>query len=334
MRSFIQNCIRFFSAVLAVFLVFSSLTQVYALADAPKLRIVTTVFPVYDWIREILGNQADRAEITMLLDSGADLHNYQPSAPDIMKIKQADCFIYIGGESDEWVDDVLSVAANPDRIELNLMEALGEDVREEELVEGMETGHHDHDEEDHDHDEEETEYDEHIWLSLRNAGKLVQTIAGTLAEKDPEAGSAYQQNAAAYAEKLGALDQAYEETVFSASRKTLLFADRFPFRYLAADYGLTYYAAFSGCSAESEASFETVVFLAKKVDELDLPVVLTIENPKSGLAETVVQTTKSRNQQILHMNSLQSVTSQDLNSGVSYLSVMTDNLEVLKEALQ
>ena len=316
--------------VAAAVLLLGAVLPVPACADGQKLQIVTTIFPVYDWIRVILEGQESRADITMLLDSGADLHNYQPTARDILTIKQADLFIYIGGESDTWVEDVLSVAENPDRIEINLMEALGDSALEEETVEGMES--HDHEEEVE--EEEEPEYDEHIWLSLRNAGKLVQVIADRLAEKDPECGNTYLENARVYTEQLAALDQAYSEVVSSASLKTVLFGDRFPFRYLADDYGLTYYAAFSGCSAESEASFATVLFLAKKVDELGLPAVLTIENPGTALAETIVRSTESGNQQILQMNSLQSVTARDLDSGITYLSVMTDNLEVLKQALQ
>ena len=323
--------VRLLLVVLCLTLVISLVAGI-ARGEEQKLRIVTTIFPVYDWAREVLGDNVGYAEMTMLLDSGADLHNYQPSAPDIMKIRQADVFIYIGGESDHWVEDVLAVADNPDRININLMEALGENLREEETVEGMETEEeHDHD---HDEEEEETEYDEHIWLSLRNAETLVQVIASKLAEADPERGEEYLKNAQTYTEQLADLDAAYEQAVANGARRVFLFADRFPFRYLAEDYGLTYFAAFSGCSAESEASFETVMFLASKTDELELPVVMTIENPVTDLAETVVRSTKAGNQRIVSMNSMQSMTSSDLLTDTTYLSVMTQNLEALKQALQ
>ncbi len=325
-----RNIIRIFAAVLSIILLFASIVC-FVRAEETKIRIVTTIFPIYDWVREILGDSADNVEITMLLDSGADLHNYQPSASDILKIKQADLFIYIGGESDHWVEDVLTVADNPNRISLNLMEALGDNLREEETVEGMEAeDEHDHEDE----DEDEAEYDEHIWLSLRNAGALVPVIASKLAEVDPERKDEYLKNAHNYMEQLSDLDSAYEKTVAQSTRRVLLFADRFPFRYLAEDYGLTYFAAFSGCSAESEASFETVMFLARKMDELNLPVVITIENPRTNLAETVIRSTKTGNQKIVTLNSLQSITSEDLLSDITYLSVMTQNLEVLKQALQ
>ena len=191
---------------------------------------------------------------------------------------------------------------------------------------------HNH-EEDHDHEHEE-EADEHVWLSLRNAQKLVQVIAATLSEADPADAEKYQANAAAYREKLAQLDARYAEAVNAAEKKTLLFGDRFPFRYLVDDYGLSYYAAFSGCSAETEASFETIVFLARKVDELGLSTVLTMENAKTRIAETIVESTSAKNQKVLAMDSMQGTTSAGVQSGVTYLSIMESNLKVLEEALR
>jgi zinc transport system substrate-binding protein len=182
----------------------------------------------------------------------------------------------------------------------------------------------------HDHGEEK---DEHVWLSLKNAKTLVGAIADALQELDPDNKDTYAANASAYIEKLSALDGAYQSAVDGAARKTVLFGDRFPFRYLVDDYGLRYYAAFAGCSAESEASFETVSFLAKKVDELGLPCVLTIEGKNHKLAETIVQSTAGKNQKVLTMDSMQSMTSKDAANGATYLSVMEQNLSVLKEAL-
>ena len=293
-------------------------------AAEKKIRIVTTIFPEYDWVREILGDKADSAEITMLLDNGVDLHSYQPTADDIIKLSDCDLFVYVGGESDEWVEDALKGAANRDRKVIHLLDALGDSVKEEETVEGMQEEEGDH---------EEKEYDEHVWLSLKNAKTLVDAISAALQELDPDNKDTYAANADAYGQKLSALDAEYQKAVSAGTYKTLLFGDRFPFRYLVDDYGLSYYAAFVGCSAESEASFETVSFLARKVDEGKLPCVLTIEGKNHKIAETIVQNTAGKNQKILTMDSMQSTTSQDVARGTTYLSLMAKNLDVLKEAL-
>lgn len=294
------------------------------MAEEKSLKIVTTIFPIYDWVRQIIGEQD--ADVTMLMDSGVDLHNFQPTAQDILTIAQCDLFIFVGGESDEWTEDVLKTAQNESMTAINLLDALGDDVKEEEIVEGMEA-------EEEEGEEEEAESDEHVWLSLRNAEKLVKVIAETLAEIDAEKAEPYRVNAESYIEKLQALDAQYAETVDAAAYKTILFGDRFPFRYLADDYGLTYYAAFAGCSAETEASFQTILFLAQKVDELGLPAVLTIENPKTRIAETVVNATQNKNQKILSLNSMQGVTAQEVKDGAAYLSLMESNLIVLRDAL-
>ncbi len=289
-----------------------------------KIKIVTTIFPEYDWVREILGDKADSAEITMLLDSGVDLHSYQPTADDIVKISDCDLFVYVGGESDGWVEGALKSAANKDRKVIDLLDVLGDSVKEEETVEGMQEEEEDH---------EEKEYDEHVWLSLKNAETLVGAISATLQEIDPDNKDTYAANADAYGQKLSALDAEYRKAVSAGTYKTLLFGDRFPFRYLVDDYGLSYYAAFAGCSAESEASFETISFLARKVDEGKLPCVLTIEGKNHKIAETVVQNTAGKNQKVLTMDSMQSTTAQDVARGTTYLSLMAKNLDVLKQAL-
>lgn len=291
------------------------------------LKIVTTIFPEYDWVREILGDKADHAEVTMLLDNGVDLHSYQPTADDIIKISDCDLFIYVGGESDGWVEDALKEATNKEMQVINLLDVLGEQVKEEEVVEGMEA------EEEESEDEDEPEYDEHVWLSLKNAETLCNAITDALETIDPANKDAYAANAASYLEKLAALDGEYQTVVDNAARKTVLFGDRFPFRYLVDDYGLSYYAAFAGCSAETEASFETISFLAGKVDELGLPCVLTIEDAQHKIAETIVQNTAEKNQSILTLDSMQSTTSTDVANGTTYLSVMESNLDVLKQAL-
>ena len=267
----------------------------------------------------------------MLLDNGVDLHSYQPTADDIAKIADCDLFLYVGGESDEWVEDALKESANPNQKVINLMDVLSDEIKEEEHVEGMEA---EEEEPISAEDEEEgAEYDEHVWLSLRNAETLCTAITNALGELDPDHKDVYTANVSTYLQKLDQLDQSYQQTVDSAARKTLLFGDRFPFRYLVDDYGLTYYAAFVGCSAESEASFETVSFLANKVDELALPCVLTIEGSQHKIAETIVQNTKKKDQKVLTMDSMQATTSDDVKAGTTYLSVMEKNLGVLKEAL-
>ena len=293
-----------------------------------KFRITATIFPIYDWVMSILGEHAEEADVTMLLNSGADLHSYQPTADDIMKISTSDVFIYIGGESDEWVEDALSTAANKNMVVLNLMDILGDGAKEEETVEGMQEEEH------KDEHEEEAEYDEHIWLSLRNAAVLVNSISKVLQSADREHAADYEKNTASYTAKLEELDQNYKDAVYASNYDTLLFGDRFPFRYLTDDYGLSYYAAFAGCSAEAEASFETVVFLAKKVDELKLHTVMTIEGTDHRIAETIIRNTETKDQQILVMDSMQAVTGEDVQNGTTYLSIMNKNLEVLKDALE
>ncbi|MBQ7706946.1 MAG: zinc ABC transporter substrate-binding protein [Lachnospiraceae bacterium] len=294
-----------------------------------KLKIVTTIFPEYDWVNVVLGDKADDAEIIMLLDNGVDLHSFQPTAADIANIADCDVFIYVGGESDGWVADALSEATNKDMKVINLLDVLGDSVKEEETVEGMEG----EEEEEEGEEEEEVEYDEHVWLSLRNAEVLVKEISNVLGEVDPENKDTYTKNADAYIEKLDSLDNDYKIVVDNATYKTVVFGDRFPFRYLVDDYGLSYYAAFVGCSAETEASFETVVFLANKVDELGVNNILIIENANDDIAKTIIENTESQNQNILTINSMQGTTSKDVKAGATYLSIMEENLEVLEQAL-
>ncbi len=478
--------------------------------DTGARSIVATTFPQYDWVREILGDNPGDIALTLLLDDGVDLHSYQPTVEDIAHVSACDMFIYVGGESDAWVDDVLETAINQDMVVVNMVEALGDKAKEEEVVEGMEhshahshgeidpdairdrpladwqgswttvetalqdgvldeyvehnahangvefeaqkaayaqrwqsdyealtisdgsvdfggvsahytylgyrlvesdhggtvwygfeaedgaagvpryiafsdhgtgDGHGDGHEEEHGdgHGEHESPHfhlrygdegfealtavehwsptyfqsdaageeiaaamtghghahasDEHVWLSLKNAQAICDHIAGALARLDEENADVYAANAAAYNTKLAELDAAYQSAVDAAAVKTLLFCDRFPFRYLADDYGLSYYAAFSGCSAESEASFETIVFLAGKMDELGLAHVMVIEGTDQAIARTVIDNTAAKNQQVLVLDSMQSVTARHVASGTTYLSVMESNLDVLKKAL-
>ena len=283
-----------------------------------KLKVVTTTFPIYDWVKEILKDED--VDVSLLQDNGVDLHSYEPTVDDIAKINNADVFMYVGGESDEWVESVLE--SNKNVRAVNLLEVLGDSVKLEEELEGVE---HDHE---HDHEDEE-EYDEHVWLSLRNAKKCVEAIKDVLCELDSSNADRYEKNAEEYIEKLELLDQKYMEVVDKARNDTLVFGDRFPFRYLVDDYNLNYYAAFVGCSTESEASFNTITFLAKKLDELGLTSILTIEGNNHKIAETIVKNTENKNQEILTLNSMQG----GILEGDTYLSIMENNLEVLKKAL-
>ena len=317
-----------------------------------KIKVVTTIFPEYDWVREILGEKSENVELTLLLGNGVDLHSYQPTIKDVAKISTSDIFIYVGGESDEWVDDVLANATNKNMKVINLMEVLGDKIKAEEFKEGMqaedeehEHHHHDHEsDEDHEeheheaeghhhHDEEEEEYDEHVWLSLRNTKVICTEIANALCEKDSANADIYKANLAAYSAKLDALDANYADVVKAGNKKTVLFGDRFPFRYLVDDYGLDYFAAFVGCSAETEASFETVVFLAKKVDELGLNTVLKIETGDGKIARTIIQNSKNKKARVLTLDSIQSTTAKQAASGTTYLKIMEENLKVLMNAL-
>lgn len=302
-------------------------------SDDKSLKIVATIFPEYDWVKQILGSKASKADITLLLDNGVDLHSYQPSAEDIVKISTCDMFIYVGGESDEWVEDVLADSQNKDMVAVNLMEVLGDKVKDEEAVEGMEAEHEEEEPDNKIEAEEEEEKDEHVWLSLKNAGAVCTYIADRLAEIDAKNAQEYKSNAQEYVSQLNNLDMQYQQAVNDAGKKTLLFGDRFPFRYLVDDYGLSYYAAFLGCSAETEASFETITFLAQKTDELNLSCVLKIEGGDGKIAKTIVSNTKSKSQKILSLDSMQSTDSVDIDNGANYLDIMQKNLDVLKQAL-
>lgn len=279
------------------------------------LRIVTTVFPAYDWVRAILGEDTN-AELTWLQDGGVDLHSYQATAADLAKIAECDVFIYVGGESDAWAEEALKQATNGSMVVIDLMEALGTAVN---LAEG-------------ESEDGGTEYDEHIWLSLQNAKILTAYIAAVLGALDRKNAETYAENASAYENELLLLDASYLAAVRAAGVKTLVFGDRFPFRYLMEDYGLDWYAAFPGCSAETEASFETILTLAGKVDELSLPAVIAVKGSDGSVAGTVAENAASA-PAVLWLDSMQSVTRSDAEAGETYLSAMEENLTVLRQAL-
>ena len=365
-------------AAFAMFILAAALTLVACSAESnekskenasatKKFSIVATTYPQYDWLKNILGDRANAVDLKLLIKNGTDLHSYKSSAQDIAAIASADMVVYVGGESDEWVEKALSATPKAGRVQVNLMEALGDRVKEEEVVEGMqaeeEHEHHlehsdpstgsgteehnkvgepaeptaDEAHEDHDHHEhaEEAENDEHVWLSLKNAEILVKKIAEAVANVDTAHATEYHMNAALYVAKISALDAQYQASVDSANFKTILFGDRFPFRYLVDDYGIKYFAAFVGCSAESEASFETVAFLAGKMDSLALPAIFTIDGSNGKIARAILDASKkSKDAPVLTLNSMQSVTDAQMQSGVDYLSIMRENLEVLKKAIK
>jgi len=345
-------------AAFAMFILAAALTFVACSAESnektpaqKKVSIVATIYPQYDWLKNVLGSRLDSVSLKLLIKNGTDLHSYKPSAQDIAAIASADMVVYVGGESDEWIEKALSATPKAGRVQVNLMEALGDRVKEEEVVEGMEHEHHhehgeeaeEHEHEHHEHAEEhedhdhheEAENDEHVWLSLKNAIVLTNSIAEALAKVDSENASFYKANAAAYTARLNELDEAYRVSVAGASHKTILFGDRFPFRYLVDDYGIKYFAAFVGCSAESEASFETVAFLAGKMDSLALPAIFTIDGSNGKIARAILDASKkSKEVAVLTLNSMQSVTDAQMQAGADYLSIMRENLEVLKKAIK
>lgn len=330
----------------ALMLVACSAESNEKMAAQKKVSIVATIYPQYDWLKNVLGDRLDAVNLKLLIKNGTDLHSYKPSAQDIAAIASADMVVYVGGESDEWIEKALNATPKVGRVQVNLMQALGDRVKEEEVVEGMQAEdehehHHEHGEEaeehEHEHHEhaEEAENDEHVWLSLKNAEILVRQLAEAVAKLDTAHAAEYHMNAALYIARISALDAQYRATVDSASFKTILFGDRFPFRYLVDDYGIKYFAAFVGCSAESEASFETVAFLAGKMDSLALPAIFTIDGSNGKIARAILEASKkSKEAQVLTLNSMQSVTDAQMQAGADYLSMMQSNLEILKKALK
>ena len=322
--------IRFW-ALTAIFIFLTSVLTIFPAcnsADSTKIKVVCTIFPEYDWVREITISNEERFELT-LLGNGADMHNYQATVSDLAKISTADLFIYVGGESDEWVEKALANPQNKSRKEINLLSLLGNKALEEEEKEGMaeET-----------EPDAEPETDEHVWLSIRNAQMFVSEIANTLGEIDSSKKQLYQTNATNYNKKLNTLDgwfakevQSKQTSLAENEKITLLFGDRFPFRYLTNDYGLDYYAAFKGCSAESEVTVAKVPFLAEKVDELNIKIILKIETSTDSVAKAIKNNTTNKNQEILTLNSMQNTT---LAENQTYFSIMVENFIILTQAIQ
>lgn len=291
-----------------------------------KITIVCTNFSAYDWVRELAGNELSHISLRYLGEKGVDMHSYQPSAEDMAVIKSCDLLIYAGGESEYWVEDALKGDVNPDMLAVNMLDAVGEDALAEEELTGI-SG------EEHQHEHDEEGYDEHVWLSPKKAALIVTEIEYCLEELDGDRASYYRENYNVYMEKLNELDKSYTETVEAAADKTIIFGDRFPFRYMTEDYGLDYYAAFDGCSAETEASFETITFLAGRLDELNLKYIIVIEDSDKRLANIISESTKGRDKSIVEMDSIQSVSLDDIEKGYTYISAMEKNLQMLETVL-
>ena len=286
------------------------------------LRVVATVFPAWDWLRELTAGQEGRVELTLLQSGGVDMHSYQPTARDLLTVQECDLLVCVGGQSDAWLERALAGTGDGPRV-VRLVEALGQQACTALPALGTQA------EEDHDHDHAE-EADEHVWLSVANARTLTGVLAETLAELDPEGD--YAARAAAYGEQLDALDESYRQAVEAGSRTVLLFGDRFPFAHLARDYGLTCYAAFTGCSAETEASFATVARLAAAADENGLHTILITETSDGSLADTIAATTRNGLEKAV-LNSMQAVGEEQIENGLTWLAVMEANREVLAAAL-
>lgn len=287
-----------------------------------KISIVCTTFPQYDWVKNIVGDKSDSFDITLLMSNIIDLHSYQPTIADIAKISRCDLFIYNGGESDLWIEGVLKEAVNDRMVVINLVELLGDKMKEEEITDGMEVVDID------------ISYDEHIWLSLKNAAILTRELSEAVIKTDSINEESYIDNRDKYIAELTALDVEYRKLIDIVGTKTLIFGDRFPFRYLLDDYGISYYAAFNGCSSETEASFKTIIFLAKKMDELGIDKIMVTESSNMKIAKAIADNTKNKGISILVLNSMQSISFQEVEKGVSYLNLMKDNLRVIIEALE
>ncbi len=324
-----------------------------------KIKIITTTFPIYDWIREI-SKGTKNIDLVLLNETGMDLHSFQPTTKDVLTLSKSDIIIYNGGISEEWLGEVLKETVNQNQKSLNLVKVLGDRVLVEEVTEGMQVDHsghnhdehhnheghkHNHDEHHnheghkHNHDEHHSheghkqheEIDEHVWLSLKNAEIFVEEITALLISVDEENKNIYLKNKDEYIKKLKTLDEEIREKLEKNQNKIMIVGDRFPFIYLCNDYNISYFAAFNGCSAETEATFETIAFLSKKSDEVNTPYIIKLEGTLHKVAETIVRNTKSKNQEIIILDSMQSVNEEDIQKGKTYLSAMEENFKKLEK---
>ncbi len=321
---------RLIPLLLGLCAVTSSCSVISKSSSDDKISVVTTIFPQYDFVREIAG---DNVELTMLLQPGAESHSYEPTPQDIIKIQESDLFIYVGGEGDVWVETIIKSMDKP----LNTLVLM--DVTEtvsEEIVEGMEHEHDEHCEHEHEdehedeHEHEESDLDEHIWTSPENAIKIVESISDELCSLDTDNADTYKQNTEKYISSLSELNNEIKEIVKTGKRNTIVFGDRFPMRYFADCYDIDYFAAFPGCSTDTEPSASTLAFLIDKVNTEDIPVIFSIEFSNQKVAKAISDSTGAK---IREFHSCHNLTSEDFKNGESYLSIMSRNAEALREAL-
>lgn len=295
------------------------------LPEGGKTQVVCTLFPYYDFARQIGGDDVD---VTLVVPAGRETHSFEPTPMDVIRISQADVFIYNGGESEQWVTDILDAAGEDIPCVLSMMDAA--ELHEEELVEGMQSGTSAHDHHDHDEDEEEIEYDEHIWTSPVTAMALCRAITDGLCQADPDHADSFRARLADYLAALETLDGTFREIVAEGSRNLLVFGDRFPLLYFCREYGLDYRAAFHGCAGDTEPSLATLKYLIDLVNEQHIPVVYTIELSSRKVAKAIAETTGA---QVRTFHSCQTVSRAEFDAGVTYLQLMEANADVLREGL-
>lgn len=326
---------RILCALIALTLIFS-LFSLFACnsrsEDNGKLKILCTLFPQYDWLRNITKG-SEGVELSLIIANGSDPHSYQPTAEDIMNISNCDIMVYVGGDSDKWVEEAIERSKNTELSQVVLSSLEGVTLRN---VSASSHSHsHDHD---HSHEHEghsHSSVDEHLYLSLHNAIASVRSITKILCEKDTANAELYKSNAEAYINELSSLDAGFKKALNEANiaEPFMLFADRFPFVYLLSDYGISYSAAFEGCTTDVDASFDTVLRLIKEADAHSIGYIAVTETSDKALAQTVISSTKAKNQEILTLNSMQSVTKSQIEKGASYILTMAQNLEIVKKAI-
>ena len=297
-------------------------------AEDGRLQVVCSVFPYYDFARQIGGDDVD---VTLLVAAGKETHSFEPTPLDVITLSQADVFLYNGGESEAWVDDILSAAGENIAVTLPLMPQVS--ALAEEWAEGMEGAHdeHDHDHDHETHDSDDIEYDEHVWTSPVLAKALCQAICDALCQADPAHREGYQARLTDYLAQLDGLDAAFREVVEAGHRRLLVFGDRFPLLYFCKEYGLDYRAAFHGCASDTEPSLATLKYLIDKVEDEEIPVVYTIELSSRKVADAIAETTGAK---VLTFHSCQTVSRTEFDGGATYLSLMEQNVEALREGLQ
>lgn len=295
-------------------------------AEDGRLQVVCSVFPYYDFARQIGG---DNVDVTLLVAAGKETHSFEPTPLDVITLSEADVFLYNGGESEAWVDDILSAAGENIAVTLPLMPQVS--ALAEEWAEGMEGSHDGHDHEEHGHDSDDIEYDEHVWTSPVLAKALCQAICDALCQADPAHQENYQARLTDYLAQLDGLDAAFREVVEAGHRRLLVFGDRFPLLYFCKEYGLDYRAAFHGCASDTEPSLATLKYLIDKVEDEDIPVVYTIELSSRKVADAIAETTGAK---VLTFHSCQTVSRAEFDGGATYLSLMAQNVEALREGLQ